>query len=184
MQDLSEIIKNIKKGDQKAHTLMYDLFKTDWFRICLRYNQNRADASDALQNALINIFKKIDQFDSDRGNFAAWSSKIVVNENLMLIRKRSNAFRTDEIKEEINIWDHSETPIEKLSAEELTSLIQTLPDGYRAVFNLYVIDGYSHSDIADSLNISIGTSKSQLFKARKLIKEKLEVHLSMEGYGR
>ena len=163
---------------------MYHRHKTDWFRICLRYSKNRADASDALQNALINIFEKIGQFDLNKGNFSAWSNRIVINENLMLLRKKTNAFNTNELREYSDLFDLNETPVEKLSAEELTNLIQTLPHGYRAVFNLYVIDGFTHPEIAEKLNISSGPSKSQLFKARKLIQSKLEVLLSMEDYGR
>jgi RNA polymerase sigma-70 factor (ECF subfamily) len=185
MQPTSNLISDIKKGNRQAYTLMYNRYKTDWFRICLRYNQNRADASDALQNGLIKIFQKINQFDDSRGSFTSWSNRIIVNESLMLIRKKTNVFITDSVREEVDVWDQSETPIEKLSAEELTDLIQKLPGGYRAVFNLYVIDGYTHAEIADKLTISVGTSKSQLFKARKMIQERLEELLSMENvYGR
>jgi len=184
MSDITNLLQRIKKGDRKAQTELYDRYKTDWFRICLRYNKNRADASDALQNALINIFQKINQFDLNKGNFSSWSNRVVINDNLMLLRKKANAFNTDEIREDLDLFDQNETPVEKLSAEELTNLIQTLPHGYRAVFNLYVIDGFTHPEIAEKLGISSGTSKSQLFKARKLIQGKLEVLLSTEDYGR
>ncbi len=184
MSDISQVIRRIIKGDRKAQTMLYNEYKSVWFRICLRYNKNRDDASDALQNALINIFQKIEQFDLKKGNFSSWSNRIVINENLMLIRKNANAFNMDEIREDLDLFDQNETPVERLSAEELTMLIQTLPHGYRTVFNLYVIDGFTHPEIAEKLNISSGTSKSQLFKARKLIQGKLEVLLSTEDYGR
>jgi len=100
----------------------------------------------------------------------------------MLLRKKVTAFNIDEIREDLDLFDQNETPVEKLSAEELTNLIQTLPHGYLVVFNLYVIDGYTHPEIAEKLNIGSGTSKSQLFKARKLIQSKLEVLLSTEEY--
>lgn len=184
MSDITNLIHRIKKKDPRAQTEMFHRHKTEWFRICLRYNKNRDDASDALQNALINIFQKIEQFDLNKGNFSAWSNRIVINENLMLLRKKVSAFNIDEIRDDLDLFDQNETPVEKLSAEELTNLIQTLPHGYRAVFNLYVIDGYTHPEIAQKLNISSGTSKSQLFKARKLLQGKLEVLLSTEEYGR
>jgi len=184
MSDLTNLIQRIKKRDHQAQTEVYHQFKKGWFRICLRYNKNREDASDALQNALINIFQKIEQFDLKKGNFLAWSNRIVINENLMLLRKKVSAFNIGEIRDDLDIFDQNETPVEKLSVEELTNLVQTLPHGYRAVFNLYVMDGYTHPEIAKKLNISSGTSKSQLFKARKLLQGKLEVLLSTEEYGR
>jgi len=169
-----KIINEVKKNNRKAQEQLYTKYKTFWFMICLRYHKNRADALDALQNALVNIFSKIHQFDEKKGSFNAWSSRIVVNENLMLLRKKVSSFDMESISDKFEVRDHGETPVDKLCAKELTLLIQELPEGYRAVFNLYVMEGKNHNEIATLLNISKGTSKSQLYKARKFLQRKIE----------
>ena len=143
----------------------------------MRYNKNRQDALDVLQNALIKVFTKIDQFDQNKGSFKSWSAQVVVNENLMYLRKLNINYKIDPIDAELQVADQQESALDILSAEELTKMIQKLPDGYRAVFNMYVIEGYQHKEIAELLQISVGTSKSQLFKAKRLLQEKLEVLL-------
>lgn len=172
---LDQIIKKAIKNNHRAQTRLYELYGYVWYSICLRYQNNGADAKDALQNALIKIYGKIRQFDSSKGDFKSWSCKVVVNENLMLIRKNKNFLKeyNDGLSESIH--DREESPLDILSAEELTKIIQQLPDGYRTIFNLYVIEGFSHKEIANRLNISEGTSKSQLFKAKKQLKQMLEV---------
>ena len=169
------LLLRVKKNGRNAQRELYEEYKHLWYTICLRYNKNDHDASDVLQNALVNIYTKIDQFDIKKGNFKSWSSRIVVNECLMFIRKNKLNFRIDQLEEAHNLYDENETPLEKLSAQELINLIQELPTGYQLVFNLYVMEGYNHNEISDMLKISVGTSKSQLFKARRLLKQKLEV---------
>ncbi len=171
----AEIIKEAKKKSRKAQTWLYENYKNTWYAICLRYCREVNDASDVLQNALVKIFTKMKQFDPDKGQLKSWSSKIVVNENLMHLRKTVDSFQMSDIQDEFHLEDTSETPLDRLSAKELSALIRALPKGYRTVFNLYVLDGYNHREIAVMLNISEGTSKSQLFKARKMLQEKLEV---------
>ena len=171
---IDEIVKKAKKKNLKAQTQLYDEFGSLWYSICLRYNKNIDDAQDVLQNALINIFTKIDQFDTRKGNFKSWSSKIVINENLLFLRKMKSSF-VDELDNNDIYVDNGLNAIDMLSAKELTMMIQSLPDGYRTVFNMYVLEGFSHQEIAEELNISISTSKSQLFKAKKYLKNKLEV---------
>jgi len=169
-----KIINQVKNNNQKAQEQLYAKYKTIWFMICLRYHKDRADALDALQNALVNIYTKINQFDANKGSFKAWSSRIVVNENLMLLRKNVSSFKVQSLPEEFELIDNNESAIDKLSAKELTLLIQKLPDGYRTVFNLYVMEGKNHNEIATLLKISEGTSKSQLFKARKFLQQRIE----------
>lgn len=171
---IDQIIKKAINKNRQAQNELYARYGHVWYSICLRYHKNSEEAKDALQNALIKIYSKIRQFDPDKGEFKSWSCKIVVNENLMLIRKNK-----DFLKEFDDTYDetilNTESAIDILSAEELTKMIQQLPDGYRTIFNLYVIEGYSHDEISTMLNISKGTSKSQLFKAKRLLKQKLEV---------
>ncbi len=175
-----EIINQVKRNDRKAQEQLYATYKTTWFMICLRYHKNRADALDALQNALVNIYTKINQFNGEKGSFKAWSSRIVINENLMLLRKKVASFEVQNLPEGFEMKDQQETPLDKLSAKELTTLIQKLPDGYRTVFNLYVMEGKSHAEIATLLNINEGTSKSQLSKARKFLQQRIELSLFVD----
>lgn len=168
------LIKKVKKGNRVAQRDLFHLYKRIWFSICLRYHTQRTDAEDVLQNSLIKIFTKVEQFEPSKGSFKSWSCRIVVNENLMNIRRNVNSFKVDELNDEIDAADENESALDQLSAQELTNLIARLPAGYKAVFNLYVIDGYNHQEIGKMLNISVGTSKSQLFKARKMLQAKLE----------
>ena len=168
-----QIIARAQKNDHKAIEMLYGKYQTGWFMICLRYCKNRDDALDVLQNTLIKIFTHIRKFDEERGNFKNWSSRIVVNENLMFLRKNNKSFRSIEVNENLEIFDDSDSVLDLLSTQELTNMIQQLPTGFRTVFNLYVIEGYSHKEIGEMLGISIGTSKSQLFKAKKITKNKI-----------
>ena len=173
----NEIISRVLKKERSAQVLLYKKYQTVWYMICLRYHNSKEDAQDVLQNALIKIYTKLDQFDIEKGNFKSWSSKVVINENLMFLRKKVKSFKVDAIDDVLFIPDQSESALDILSAEELTKMIQKLPAGYRAVFNLYVIEGFNHQEIADLLSINIGTSKSQLSKARKLLQKQLEALL-------
>lgn len=173
--EVKTLIKQVIRKNRKAQKELYQRYKYQWYGICVRYQKNDFDAADVLQNALVKIFTKIHSFDENKGDFQHWSNKIVVNENLMFLRKRKREMSIEPIETNYSIYDESETPIEKLSAMELTKLIRGLPDGYRTIFNLYVMDGLNHNEISELMNITVGTSKSQLYKARKLLQQKIEV---------
>lgn len=179
MED-KNIIKQVRQNKRGAQKLLYEKYKRQWYTICLRYHRDSHDAADVLQNALIKIYTKIDSYDEKKGSFSAWSSKIIANESLMFLRKRKNLFSTDSIENANGLSDDNETPIDKLSCQELTKYIQALPIGYRTVFNLYVMEGYTHPEISNLLDITVGTSKSQLYKARKLLQRKIESSLLTE----
>lgn len=172
---LSDLLKKARKGDSLAQRHLYDLFRTKWYMICMRYMSHKSDADDAFQNGLINIFSKIEQYDDSKGEFGAWSCRIIVNDCIMLLRKKGKLHKTEEISENHIIFDSQEDVVDKLSRKDIMNLINKLPEGYKTVFNLYVIEGFTHKEIAETLSINEGTSKSQLFKARKLLKEALEV---------
>ncbi len=169
------MIQGLKANDRAAQTAVYQAYRTPWYMICLRYCSNKEDALDVLQNALIKIFSKIGQFDETKGQFKSWSSQIVVNESLQFLRdkRQSIQFEEAELIHPLQYADEEDSNI--LSSEELTKLIQQLPDGYRTVFNMYVMEGYTHPEIAEYLDIGIGTSKSQLSKARKMLQKSIEV---------
>jgi len=167
------LINNAKTGKRSAQRDLYNAYSKDWFSICLRYHKNKSDAEDALQNALVKIFSQLRQFDPDLGSFGAWSAKVVVNENLQLIKKRTLSYELQELEEKVDIHEN-DSLYSGLSSEVLTRMIQELPSGYRTVFNLYVLEGYSHQEISDILNVSLGTSKSQLSKAKLMLRKKIE----------
>lgn len=172
-QNNSSLIKKCLKGDRTAMQKLYEQHEQYWFRLCLRYGRNRSEAQDILQEGLVSIFKNLRQFDIERGSFSAWSNRVIVTTALQHFRQAKYR-EVEDLSAVVEKEDYSEGILDKISAKELTQIIQELPDGYRMVFNLYEIEGYKHSEIAEMLNISIGTSKSQLSKAKKELRIKLE----------
>lgn len=152
----------------------YHINKNKWFELCLRYQNSPENAEDVLQNALIKMIQKIELFDPDKGDFGGWAYKLILNENLMFLRKNSGLKRTENLSG-IESYEPESTVLESISKKEILTLVQKLPDGYRTVFNLFVIEGYSHKEISELLEISPGTSKSQLSKAKSLLRKQLEI---------
>jgi len=142
--------------------------------ICLRYAQHKMEAEDMLQEGLISVFKELKQFDSDKATFSAWSNKVMVNASLQHLRKWKKLNFNQSIDDYEDRLSYPEDAFGKLGAKELTTMVQNLPDGYRTVFNLYVIDGFKHKEIAEMLSISENTSKTQLLKAKKMLRTQLE----------
>jgi len=169
---LKQLIQNCKTHDTKAQSELYNLFSSKLFSICLKYSRNYAEAEDNLQDAFVTIFKKISQF-NDKGSFEGWLKRITINTVLQRYRDKSVINLVNE-----NIPDEEDVTIEDedISLDYLLKIIQELPDRYRLVFNLYVLDGYSHNDIAEMLETSVGTSKSNLSRAKQLLKENIEAY--------
>lgn len=168
------IIKKCIEGQQEAQRLLYDQYKVNWFMVCLRYGNDRSQAEDILQEGLIQIFKDLHQYDAQKSKFVTWSSRLIVHAALRYLKKYQWKHQFIALEEVENIINDSENIFDKLSARELTFLVQELPIGYRLVFNMYAIEGFKHKEISKLLGISEGTSKSQLSKARKVLKRKLE----------
>ena len=163
---IEKLIKQCKKQDLKSQEKLYQLFSHKLFSVSLKYSRNYAEAEDNLQDAFIIIFKKINQFNF-KGSFEGWMKRIVINTALQRYRKQ----HVFEIVNEENI-EQPEVEIneENIPLKFLLQIIQDLPDRYRMVFNLYALDGYSHKEIAETMGISIGTSKSNLARARGILK--------------
>lgn len=142
--------------------------------ICLRYGKNKNEAEDMLQEGLVSIFKYLNQYNAKKAKFSSWSNKIMVNAALQYLRKWKKFDFTQNIDEYEEQVVYQENVFDALGAKELTLIIQKLPDGYRIVFNMYVIEGFKHKEIAEKLNISENTSKSQLLKAKKMLRSQLE----------
>lgn len=167
-----ELIAKCKKGKRSAQQELYSRFSDKMLAICMRYVGNQFEAEDVLVVAFMKIFEKIDQY-SGEGSFEGWIRRIMVNESLMYLRKQKHTKYHEDL-ETAERETANELSDSHLEAEDLLKLIQALPDGYRAVFNLYAIEGYSHKEIAQQLGVSEGTSKSQLSKARNMLKRMIE----------
>ncbi|MDP5104673.1 MAG: sigma-70 family RNA polymerase sigma factor [Polaribacter sp.] len=171
---LEELIKDCCKQKIAAQTQVYQLFSDKLFAVCLKYSRNYEDAEDNLQDCFITIFDKIDQY-KHTGSFEGWLKRIAINTALQKYRKKPALYIVKEVADvdELEDFDLETTD---LGIDVLLGFIQQLPDNYRLIFNLYVLDNYSHNEIAEMLKISVGTSKSNLFRARKILKEQLEFH--------
>lgn len=169
------LIQKIMAGDKAAMQLLYEQHERHWFRLCLRYGKNRSEAQDILQEGLIMVFRDLGQFDAERGAFSTWSNRVMVNAALRFLKKHQWQQSFEDLETADTESDISQSILGKITAKELTQVIQQLPSGYRIIFNMFEIEGYSHQEIADALNISVGTSKSQLSKAKKALRQKLEI---------
>ncbi len=169
---IEQLIYECTQNNTKAQEQLYRLLAPKLFAVCLKYSQNYDEAQDNLQESFLVIFDKIDQF-KNKGSFEGWAKKIVINYSLQQYRNR----KVFDIVSE-NFADDSEIELddEEVSLTFLTTIIQELPDRYRMVFNLYVMDDYSHKEIAEMLGITIGTSKSNLSRAKAILKEKIELN--------
>ena len=169
---LNRLIKQCSDGDRKAQKEIYQLFAGKLFSICLKYSKNKQEAQDNFQDGFITIFKKMEQF-KFKGSFEGWIKRVMLNTILLKYRKKTVLnIVTEEIPDEVIV----DIDDDEISLDFLLNLIHELPDRYRLVFNLYVLDGYSHREIAEMLHIAEGTSKSNLARARAILKQKIEIH--------
>ena len=169
---VEQLINECKKQNTKAQEQLYRLLSSKIFAVCLKYSRSHEEAQDNLQEGFLLIFNKIHSYNF-KGSFEGWAKRVVINFILQQYRSQS----VFEIVSE-NFPDTAEVEIdeENVSLDFLMNCIQNLPDRYRLVFNLYVMDGYSHKEIAEMLLISDGTSKSNLARAKAILKEKIELY--------
>lgn len=172
---LEALIEQCKKQDVKAQGELYKRYNRILFAICLRYSPNFTEAEDNLQDAFLTIFDKVGQF-KGKGSFEGWMKRVTVNTVLQKYRKQ----RAFSLVDEDQIEDVEEETIETegIPLQFLLKIVQELPTQYRLVFSLYVLDGYSHKEIAEKLGIKEGTSKSNLARARGVLKERIEEYIS------
>lgn len=167
---LDQLIERCKKNDAQAQGQLYKLYANKLFSICLKYSRNYAEAEDNLQDAYITVFKKINQF-KNQGSLEGWMKRITINTALQRYRSAGVfSIINEEQIEDVSLDVEDDT----INIDFLLTIIQELPDRYRLVFNLYALDDYSHKEIAELLSISTGTSKSNLARARLILKEKIE----------
>jgi len=169
-----ELITGCKGNDRRAQRAVYDRYSPTMLAVARRYTARDADAEDVLVTAFFKVLDKISSF-NEEGSFEGWIRRIVVNEALMLLRKKhalKQAAELDDVNPSTFSVPASATSL--LAEADIMALLDTMPTGYRTVFNLYVVEGYKHREIAEMLEISINTSKSQLILAKKRMREQLE----------
>ena len=168
-----QLVKRCKKGDRQAQNELYLRYKSMLFGVCLRYASHREEAKDMLQEGFIQIFKDLHQY-RPTGPLGGWMRRVVINKALQHIRKKKKLFPVVELEQVGDQFQTEDVLFSKFRTQALLEMVQQLPDGYRAVFNLYVIEGYSHQEIAEQLQISEATSKSQLSRAKASLRKLLE----------
>jgi RNA polymerase sigma factor (sigma-70 family) len=172
MDDATLIIECVN-GNARAQRLLFDKFARKMFSVCLRYAKNEEQAEDVLQDGFVKVFGKLKDFKSE-GSLEGWIRRIMVNTALDQIRKNNKQLGDTNIDDVGYKIENNDFIVEKMMAEDLMKMVQAMPDGYKVVFNMFAIEGYSHGEIADTLGISENTSKSQYSRARAYLRERLE----------
>ncbi|MDO8992579.1 RNA polymerase sigma factor [Daejeonella sp.] len=173
---IDSLLDGCKKGDRKAQENLYKALASKMMGVCMRYAKDTFEAEDILQMGFVKVFQKVTEFRSD-GSFEGWIRRIMVNTAIETYRKNLRSLNVVDIDE---VYDQPQSTFDmgKLELNDLMKLVQQLSNGYRIVFNMYAIEGYSHKEIAKELGISEGASKSQLSRARAILKDKI---IKMEG---
>ena len=173
---IDDLLEGCKRNDRRMQELLYKMLSSRMLGVCLRYAKDQYEAEDMLQIGFVKVFQKVQEFRGE-GSFEGWIRRIMVNSAIEVYRKNQRMLNVVDIEE---VYDEPQTAFDMngLEAKDLLKLIQQLSTGYKLVFNMYVIEGFTHREIAEQLGISEGASKSQLSRARAILKEKLK---KMEG---
>lgn len=171
-KSFKRLVKACLKGDAEAQRALYDSLSPKMFPVCLRYMSSREEAEDVLQEGFVTLFSKLDSY-SGAGSFEGWARKIFVNTALMQLRKNDVLKESEDLEGAWDISSQDPTVIQNIGYQELLEIIESLPPGFRTVFNMYVIEGYSHKEIGEALGISENTSRSQLQRARMILQKKI-----------
>ena len=173
MQDIADIIEGCRQWKRSSQEALYRQFFGYAMAICLRYASNKDEAIEILNDGFLKIFNHIQSYDTSRP-FKSWLSKIMANTAIDHLRSRKKISFSEDITQAYDLGVSDDKALDKLAYEEILQLVQDLPPAYKTVFNLYVMEGFQHQEIADLLGISEGTSKSNLFKAKRILKTKIE----------
>jgi RNA polymerase sigma factor (sigma-70 family) len=174
----SDLIKGCMEGNRRMQEELYSRFSSRMYAVCLRYAGNAEEAEDILQEGFIKIFKKLDSFRSE-GSFEGWVRRIFVNTAIEHFRRKRYLMPVTE-KEENTLEGKYNSVLDDLGAKDILALVQELSPGYRTVFNMYVVEGYTHKEIADMLGISEGTSKSQLSRAKVILQDMVRAFIDTQ----
>lgn len=175
---LANILKACLKGDRRSQQQLYELFANKLYGVCLRYSDNEEEAKEILQEGFIKIFTNLKQF-KNKGSLEGWMRRIMINAAMENFRKHNNFLLYDNDTKLESVQVKYEHVIEDLNKKDLLKMVQDLTPQYRMVFNLYAIEGYSHQEIAKILHISEGTSKSNLSRARALLKRRINEEINI-----
>ena len=167
------LLQDCLKGDRKAQKKLYDLLAPKMMALCLRYMGDREDAQDVLQEGFVTLFTKLDSYQGV-GSFEGWARRIFVNTALMHLRRTDALGLSDDITEARGLFTEEATPLQKMGYRELLQLVAALPPDARTVFNMYVIEGYTHREIAQELGCTEATSRSKLQRARIRLQEMIK----------
>lgn len=173
MRDIYEIIAGCTQKKRSSQEALYRQFFGYALAICLRYANDRPEAIEILNDGFLKIFDHIGSYDVSRP-FKSWLSKIMANTAIDHLRSKKKIHFAEDISQAYDLGMPDDKALDKLSYNEILLLVQTLPPAYKTVFNLYVMEGFHHQEIAEMLGISEGTSKSNLFKAKRILKERIE----------
>lgn len=168
-----------REGKATAQKTLYDRFSKRMMGVCLRYAEDSMEAMDVMQEGFIKVFRNIDSY-SGEGSLEGWVRKIVVNTALDNYRKNKNRRHALDLDEVSNMIPVNESITDRMSADHLLEMVQSLPEGYRVIFNLYAIEGYTHKEIGEQLGISANTSKSQYSRARAYMQRLIEQNENKE----
>jgi len=171
-----ELVELCSKRDTKAQHLLYDLYHERLLGICMRYGKSTDEAEDILQMGMLKIFKNIGSF-SGKGSLEGWMKRVMVNVAIDNFRKNSKFYYHEDVEEMEDLPFLESEALDYLAVDDIMATIQKLPDGYRIVFNLFALEGFSHQEIAKNLGISVSTSKTQLLRARRNLMKQL-AHLN------
>ena len=176
--DLKRLIAGCLAKDRSCQREIYALYSREMMSLCMRYTKDRQEAEEVLQDGFLQMYRSIQQF-KNTGTFEGWLRKIMINCALQRYRRKSVRFSIVSISEEMYFVPSELSVTNQLQEKELIRLIQSLPPACRLVFNLYVFEGFKHREIAQLLEISEGTSKSNLFDARNILKKQLRQELKI-----
>ena len=179
MHPEEDLINRCLKNDPKAHEDFYKRFAPKMYGVCMRFAKNQMEADDILQEGFIKVFTNLKAFRNE-GSLEGWVRKTIVNTAINLYKKNIKHLRDTDLEQAGVVQNFEQTSLDKILLQDLLNLIRNLPTGYRVVFNLNVIEGYSHKEISQLLEISENTSKSQLSRARQALQKKL-MELSKDG---
>lgn len=170
---VQQIIALCKKGDRTAQRALFDTLSSKMFPVCLRYMGSREAAEDVLQEGFISLFSKLDSY-SGEGSFEGWARKVFVNTALMTLRKNDVMKQSEDIESAWGVSSEDAGALQNISYKELMAMIAGLPPGFRTVFNMSVIEGFSHKEISEALGITEATSRSQLQRARVMLQNRIK----------
>jgi RNA polymerase sigma-70 factor (ECF subfamily) len=173
IDEIEQIIAGCIKNDRRAQEQLYRSFYRAMISLCLRYTKNEADAVEVLNNGFLKVFKNIQRYHSSQASLYTWIRAIVINSCIDFVKSKQRIEQHSELTEAMEV-DIPADVVSKMKTTELLQLVRELPPATQAVFNLYVIEGYNHKEIADLLKISTGTSKWHLSEAKKSLQKKIQ----------